>query len=165
MRETKLSHGAIPAEIRIRRAQRRDFAAVAELCARLSAGKLEENRHTLRRFRRIVADLGNDLYLADNNGHLSGLLHLHFTRQLLGPPRAEVSLLLADPGGPSELASRLLDFALARARRRLCASIVLAANDAMANLHDHLLRHGFQRGGEWYVCFLGPNDPQPDGKE
>lgn len=162
-RERRL--GTLDAQVRIRRAQRRDFAAVAELCARLGAGHLEETRHALRRFRRIVADLGNDLYLAESSGKLSGLLHLHYTRQLLEPPRAEVSLLLSDPTASPAPAGELVTFALQRARRRRCGRLVFGTQKAAGQLHDDLVRHGFQRGGEWYVCLLEPTHSQSQVEE
>ncbi len=143
---------------RVRRAQRRDFAGVAELCSRLGVGVLGTDRRTIRRFRRIVADLGNDLYLAEVGDSLCGLVHIVYARELVGPPRAEVALLLADdPSG--EARARLLACALQRARKRQCSRVVLRMGSVPTDLAELLQREGFHCGGEWYVRDLAVEPP------
>ncbi len=150
---------------RVRRAQRRDFAGVAELCSRLGVGVLGTDRRTIRRFRRIVADLGNDLYLAEVGESLCGLVHIVYARELLGPPRAEVALLLADdPTGTGEVRARLLACALQRARKRQCSRVVLRIGSVPTDLADLLQREGFHCGGEWYARDLAV-EPQAQVQE
>lgn len=137
---------------RVRRARRSDFPLVAEFCARVGAGSLEADRRTLRRFRHIVADLGNDLYLAHDGEILRGLVHIVYSRRLLGSPTAEVALLLVDPeSSPGEVADRLLGFALQRAGKRECACVVFRATELSPWIAAALHGKGFQRCGEWYA--------------
>src|SRR6185369_3116236 len=50
-------------------------------------------RAALRQFRRVVADLGADVYVADVDACVLGVMHITYTRPLSGPPRAHLELL------------------------------------------------------------------------
>jgi len=114
--------------LKIRRGRRQDFAAVMRLLA--PAEEMPADRRTLRRFRHIVADLGNDLYVAEFGQRLVGVIHASYARQLKGPQRARIEDLAVDPEcAPSEVARSLLEFMLVRARRRSCAILCCVPGD------------------------------------
>lgn len=106
--------------LEIRRGCRRDFAAVMRLLSAAPSG--EPDRRTLRRFRNIVGDLGSDLYVAELGGKVVGVIHASYVRQLRGGQAARVEDLSADAEYDQHaIEQRLLEFILARARRRACA--------------------------------------------
>lgn len=108
--------------LKIRRARRRDFAAVQRL---LALGDLAlTDRRILRRFRHIVADLGGDLYVAEAAGNVVGVIHATYVRQLGGAQRARIEELAVEPDHRSTgVDLLLLDFIVARARRRDCSTL------------------------------------------
>ena len=109
---------------RIRRSRRTDFPAVMRLLAAAGVPLPPPDRTTLRRFRRLVADLGSDLYLAVLDDAAAGLVHVSYTRQLAHAPTARIESLLVDPARRRQgIGSVLLAFADRRARRRGCASL------------------------------------------
>jgi GNAT superfamily N-acetyltransferase len=135
--------------IQHRRARRADFEMVWTLLT--GSGRAvpgEPDRATLRRFRRVVADLGSDLYVAEADGRPLGLVHVVYTRRLPGAPEARLELLVVAPEARGDdVARELAAFAAARARRRGCAAMRCAApevGDAAAVL-EHL---GWQRIGD-----------------
>ncbi|MCX8071268.1 MAG: GNAT family N-acetyltransferase [Candidatus Binatia bacterium] len=144
-------------EIRIRRARWRDFQAVADLVAQCAAGELQAERRTIRRFRHIVHDLGNDLYLAFVEDVLAGLIHLVYVRELVAPRRAEICTILVSPiveaGG---IADSLLALACKRAQKRDCGLIVIRSSAAPPNLSPSLAAAGFRSAGEWYKAAVPP---------
>jgi ribosomal protein S18 acetylase RimI-like enzyme len=110
-----------PSPIRLRRVRRADSAAVGALLAAAGAGTLPLDRATLRRFRRLVADLGADCYLAERDGALVGLVHVTYTRHFFEGQRATLALLVVDPDARRQgIGQALTDLALRRARRRGC---------------------------------------------
>lgn len=99
-------------------------------------------RRFLRRFRRLVADLGADLYVATRREAVAGCVHVTYSRQLLTGHRARIDLLAAAPQEPEAVVRALLETAIQRARRRDCVS--LALEDAEAKIDPALLqRAGF----------------------
>ena len=80
-------------EIHIRRGRRTDYAALAALCTWPAAeGNLP------RLFRRAVADLGYDLYVAEEGGRAIGVVAVSYVRALgLGGQRATLEELVVDP--------------------------------------------------------------------
>lgn len=109
-------------ELRIRRGRRQDFVAVRRLLG--STPEAEADRRTLRRFRHIAADLGADLYVAHLAGKVVGVVHVSYARQITGGQRARIEDLAADREyGQHSIESRLLAFALERARKRACGSL------------------------------------------
>ncbi len=122
------------ARYKIRRGRRLDFTAVMELLADGVRPAPPPDRASLRRFRRIAADLGSDLYVAETDGRPVGVLHVSYVRQLNSGQRARVEqLAVAEPHRGLGLERQLLDFAFARARRRACASLSWAPSAAGAN--------------------------------
>ncbi|GBD25019.1 hypothetical protein HRbin30_00333 [bacterium HR30] len=142
-------------ELFIRRAHWRDFDAVASLVAQCGAGSLLPERRTLRRFRNIVHDLGNDLYLAFSRDVLVGLVHIVYVRELVAPRRAEISSIFVSPGvanvGVGEF---LLSFARKRAQKRDCQVVVFRASESNRSVVPLLAAGGFRQAGQWYVADL-----------
>jgi len=134
-------------ELRIRRARRLDFTAVMRLLAGAVVGA---DRRTLRRYRTIVADLGADLYVAEVDGEIAGVIHATYVRQLGGGQRGRIEDLAADPQRPGlGIEKALLDFILARARKRSCSALscVPASEEAgtvarTAGLKPHRTEYG-----------------------
>jgi GNAT superfamily N-acetyltransferase len=107
--------------LKIRRGRRQDFAAVMRL---LALDEVAPDRRTLRRFRSIVADLGADLYVADLGGRVVGVIHATYARRLGGAQGARVEDLAADTDyRQHQIARRLFEFILERARKRSCATL------------------------------------------
>jgi len=145
-------------KLRMRRAQWRDFDAVAALVAECAAGELPPDRHTKRRFRRIVHDLGNDLYLAFAEQALVGLVHIVYVRELVAPRRAELAALLLAPALRCPEGYRLLvQFACMRARKRDCGVIIARLRTVAAELDAVLAGVGFESQGAWVALRLEPD--------
>ena len=108
----------------------------------------EPDRATLRRFRRVVADLGSDLYVAETDGRPLGIVHMAYTRRLAGAPEAHLELLVVAPEARRQgVGGALAALAAARARRRGCSALrcpVPASGDAGAVLE----RLGWRRTGD-----------------
>ncbi len=152
--------------VRIRRAHWRDFDAVASLVARCGAGTLVPERRTLRRFRHIVHDLGNDLYLAFLQDDLVGLVHIVFVRELVAPRRAEICSILVSPeAAQAEIGQVLLSFARKRARKRDCEVLLARAGATDYALVSLLRAGGFQSAGEWYLALLQSEKLEGNAKE
>jgi GNAT superfamily N-acetyltransferase len=114
--------------VRHRRAQRIDFAAVAALLAATGATVLQPDRATLRGFRRLVADLGCDLYVAAADGDIVGLVHVTYARRLAAPPGARLELLVVAPHARRRRIGRgLVELAAQRARQHGCRVLECAA--------------------------------------
>ena len=99
-----------------------------------------------RFFRRLVADLGHDLYVAeDAGGEIVGLVAVSYARSLL---RGGRSALLdgvrtrREPAGP--LLQGLVAFAEERARRRGCRRLAAWVDPGDAGLHAALLARGYR---------------------
>lgn len=135
--------------VRPRRARRSDFDAIWTLLAESGVtASGEPDRATLRRFRRLIADLGSDLYVAEVDGRPLGIVHTTYVRRLVGPPEARLELLVvAAEARRSGVAGALAAFAAARARRRGCTMVRCApplSGDAAAVLE----RLGWRRAGD-----------------
>ena len=113
-------------EIVLRRARRTDFDAVAALLG--IAGEAEPGRQELRRFRRVVADLGSDFYVAVQDSVVVGFVHVTYARQVFAPPRARVERLESAAGERRDgIRQALTRLAQERAMRRGCSAIDLTA--------------------------------------
>lgn len=137
--------------LEIRRGRRQDFAAVMRLLA--PGTEAEPDRRTLRRFRHVAADLGADLYVATLGGKVVGVIHLSYARTLGGGQRARIEDLAADREyAADDIARRLLEFGLGRARRRDCASLGCVPREpaAVAALESA----GLRRQASEYGCRL-----------
>jgi GNAT superfamily N-acetyltransferase len=110
--------------IRIRRARRGDFAAVREVLAASGAACPAGERADLRRFRRIVADLSGDFYVALADDRVVGFVQVSYARQVAAPGRARIEALVVAPAWREHgVASSLVDLAARRARRRGCVEV------------------------------------------
>lgn len=90
----------------------------------VTASTAEPSRAILRRFRRTIADLGADLYVADRDGEPVGVVHVQYVRPLTGPPEARLALLTVAPAARhGGIGRSLAQLAAGRARRRGCASL------------------------------------------
>ncbi|GIW44342.1 MAG: hypothetical protein KatS3mg077_1624 [Candidatus Binatia bacterium] len=136
-----------------RRAHWRDFEIVAALVAQCGAGELRAERRTLRRFRHIVNDLGNDLYLAFVGETLVGLVHIVYVRELVAPRRAEISCMMVAPHAASqEVTEALVALAFRRARKRDCRVLVYRSVNGSGAIHGTLSAAGFRLVGQWYLA-------------
>jgi N-acetylglutamate synthase-like GNAT family acetyltransferase len=117
--------------LKIRRGRRQDFAPVMRL---LGADVAAADRRTLRRFRHIVADLGADLYVAELGDRVVGVIHATYARQLAGAQTARIERVAADPiHRDREVERHLLDFIVARARKRECGALTCVPPTAAAS--------------------------------
>jgi GNAT superfamily N-acetyltransferase len=139
-------------DIHIRRGRRTDYAALAALCS----WPRDEQRpqRSLRLFRRTVADLAYDLYIADHLGEPVGVVAVSYVRELgLGGQRATLEELLVHPERRgSGIGRQLLEFALRRARRRGARRFeARPADEDAGRFLDHV---GFKPSGSRYACEL-----------
>jgi hypothetical protein len=136
--------------VRVRRGRRCDLAAVRSLLGAGAGAGLE------RVFRRIVADLGGDVYVAeDGTGAIVGLVSVVYARSLA---RGGLSAMLdgarARPEpGPAVLAG-LVAFAEERARKRGCRRLAAWVDPDDRDLRAALVARGY-RAGELLVTELG----------
>lgn len=113
-------------EIRIRRARRTDFDALAAL---LDRGDVSPRAK--RMFRNVVADLAYDLYVAEAEGALAGVVGVSYVRSLsLGGQRATLEELFVAPSRRgARVGARLLAFATDRVRTRGARAFVACPAD------------------------------------
>lgn len=114
--------------IRHRRARRTDFDAVRAILMDNGLAETAAQRAELRRFRRLVADLGADLYVAEIDARVQGIVHVTYSRLLVGGPLARLELLAVAPEIRGHGVGRsLAALAASRARRRGCTALRCAA--------------------------------------
>jgi N-acetylglutamate synthase-like GNAT family acetyltransferase len=137
-------------EVRVRRGRRSDVPALKAVLGDAAGDRLE------RRYRRMLADLGNDIYVAeDAAGAIVGVVALNYARSLCGGgPSAMLDGARAcrEPARP--LLEGLIAFAEDRARRHGCRSLVACLEHADGELRAALLARGY-RTGESFVRELG----------
>lgn len=140
--------------IHYRRAQRTDFDAIRAILTASGLSAPEPDRAGLRRFRRIVADLGGDLYLADATARVVGVVHVSYARHLISGPRARLELLVVAPDVRRRGIGRgLATWAAMRARRRGCTA--LRCGDAETDDGRAFLSNvGWRRAGEEFMFDL-----------
>jgi len=136
--------------VRVRRGRRGDLPRVLALLGRESAPR------SARLYRRVVADLGTDLYVAeDTAGEVVGLVSIVYSRALF---RGELSARLDGARASASPAVPVLDgliaFAERRARRRGCRRLEASLDGGDAELRTTLLARGY-RAGEALVADLG----------
>jgi GNAT superfamily N-acetyltransferase len=136
--------------LRVRRGRRHDLPQIRAVLGAPAVERLE------RVYRRILADLGTDVYVAeDTGGEIVGLVSVVYTRSLA---RGGLSALLdgararCAPAGP--LLEGLVAFAEDRARRRGCRRLAAWVDAGDAELRATLLARGY-RAGELFVAELG----------
>jgi N-acetylglutamate synthase-like GNAT family acetyltransferase len=138
-----------PRPIRHRRARRSDFDAICALVESSGLSAPGPERAALRRFRRLVADLGADLYVAEIDARVRGVVHVTYTRHLAHSPQARLELLAVAPEARQRGVGRsLVAVAAARARRRGCAELRCGRAAATGEARAFLLHTGWQRAGE-----------------
>ena len=127
-------------DLRVRRGRRCDLAQVRALLGTSGDDRLE------RVFRRIVADLGTDVYVAeDDGGEIVGLVAVVYARSLV---RGGLSATLdgararREPARP--LLERLVAFAEERARKRGCARLAARVAPDEADLRAALVARGYR---------------------
>ncbi len=125
-----------------------------ELAARSGLSVEPAGKSAVRRFRRLVNDLGTDLYLAflDRTDPV-GLVQITYTRRLAAAPRAEIDLLLVEPlERTGEIRDLLVRFADTRARQRGCG--VLQIRIPLAASQVPLPPDGFEPMDTGFVRIL-----------
>jgi GNAT superfamily N-acetyltransferase len=128
--------------LRVRRGRRRDLPGVQALLAVPAGDRLE------RFFRRIVADLGTDVYVAeDAGGEIAGILCIVYARSLVrGGLSATLDGARVRDASDRAALDRLVAFAEERARRRGCRRIAAWVDAGDAALRDTLMARGWQAG-------------------
>ncbi|MFN8626616.1 MAG: GNAT family N-acetyltransferase [Candidatus Binatia bacterium] len=140
--------------VTIRRGRRTDFTAVMELLAEEGVPLPPADRTTLRRFRRLVADLGTDFYVAVIDGRIEGLVHVTYARQLTQGATATLErLVVAEACGDNGIGMALLRFAQRRARNRGCARFSCALPASAHDRREFLERSGLEAHGEWLAVY------------
>ena len=140
-------------DIRIRRGRRTDYSALSALCGWPAADA--SPTHALRRFRRVVADLAYDLYVAEDDGSAVGMVAVSYVRSLpLGGQRATLEQLVVHAERRrTGIGRRLLEFAIGRALRRGARAFEARPGDEdAARFLDHL---GFRPSGVRYGRPIG----------
>jgi len=137
--------------IRHRRARRSDFEAIRALLAAGGLPELSPERTGRHRFRAVLADLGADLYVAERDARVVGVVHVVYSRRLTGAPEARLAVLTVAPEARRHGVGRgLAAFAAARARRRGCAALRCAAAPDADAQRAFLIRSGWRPRDEQF---------------
>jgi N-acetylglutamate synthase-like GNAT family acetyltransferase len=137
----------LPRPIRHRRCRRTDFAEVARLLAEAGLPAPVPDRATLHRFRRMVADLGADLYVAVRDERVVGFVHVSYVRRIARGGVARVESLVVTPGERgSGVGSSLAELARQRARHRGCSEICCAVPAGASR--EFLTHRGWRLAGD-----------------
>ena len=136
-------------EIRIRRGRRTDHAALAAL----GGWPLDEAHpaRSVRLFRKVVADLAYDLYVAEEADRIVGLVAVSYVRVLpLGGQRAVLEELLVERECRGRgVGRKLLEFVLRRAAARGVRRFeTRSVDESSGRFLDHF---GFRADGRCYV--------------
>jgi GNAT superfamily N-acetyltransferase len=141
--------------IRHRRARRTDFEAIRALLTASGLAAPEPDRAGLRRFRRIVADLGADLYLAVADARVVGVVHVSYARHLDRGPQARLELLAVAPDVRRRgIGTGLAALVARRARRRGCAVLHCGTAGETDAGRDLLRRAGWRPAGQQFMLDL-----------
>ncbi len=127
---------------RVRRSRRRDLPQLAALLGPDADGG------RARSFRRIVADLGNDVYVAENpGGEIVGMVSVVYARSLVhGGLSAMLDGARARHKPARVLLEPLVAFAEERARKRGCRRLTAWVECWDAELRTTLLERGYATG-------------------
>lgn len=142
------------APVRLRRARRADLGGILEVMADAGAPLPIPDRATLRRFRRLVADQGADLYVAVSGMRVLGFVHATYARQLASPERARIEALVTRPAESEEVGSSLVRLAIERARKRGCARLDWPPGESAPAGHSLLATGGWLSAGELFYIDL-----------
>ena len=144
-------------EIRIRRARRTDYSALAALGAWPAVEG--SAARSVRLFRRVVSDLAYDVYVAEDDRQPIGFVAVSYIRALaLGGQRATLEDLVVHPEFRGRgLARRLFDFVRQRAERRGVRAFEAGAESESA---ERFLEHlGFRPRGRCHAWPIGRGGP------
>ena len=152
---TAMAAQSIPGtDVHVRRGRRQDLTRVSAMLGAAAATSPPERLAHF--FRRVLADLGSDVYVAeDARGEIVGLVAVTYARSLM---HGGHSALLdgvrtcREPAGP--LLEGLLLFAEERARRRGCRRLTAWVEPGDVTLRAALLARGY-RAEELLVSELG----------
>lgn len=132
-----------------RRVRRTDFDAVRTLLADGGLPSPSADRGDRHRFRRLMSDLGADLYLAERGPSALGIVHITYVRRLAAPATARIELLLVSPAARLQGIGRgLVAFAVERARRRGCAVLRCRVGPGAEVARIFFGRTGWRGGAE-----------------
>ena len=144
----------VPRRVRFRRGRRTDFVSTMQILASSGVPVPPPDRRVLRRFRRLVADLGADFYVAVLDGALVGFVHVTYARRLAEAPAARLEILVVAPHVRRRGIGRsLAALAADRARRRGCAELQWVGGGETAQAF--LRAVGFEPAGALYSRVLG----------
>lgn len=136
-------------DVRVRRGRRRDADALGRVLGVPFDGR------RARVFRRLLADLGNDVYVAeDAGGELVGMVAVVYRRSLVGGGLAAVLDGVRTRAGAGSLLDGLVAFAEERARRRGCFRLTACVAPDDAAVRAALVARGY-RAGEAFATDLG----------
>jgi hypothetical protein len=128
-------------DVRVRRGRRRDLAALGRTLGVPVEGRLA------RVFRRILADLGNDVYVAeDAGGELVGVVSVVYRRSLMQGGLAAVLDGVRTRPEAAPLLDGLVAFAEERARRRGCRRLTACVAPEDAAVRAALVARGYRPG-------------------
>lgn len=134
--------------IRHRRGRRTDLMDVLRLLAQTGEVAPVPERAMLSRFRRIVSDLGNDLYVALVGERPVGFVHITYRRHITLGLRGRVEALIVNADERTrEVTVSLARLAEQRARRRCCIDLSYAAEGSASGLNEVLAESGWLAAG------------------
>lgn len=121
---------------------------ILRLLASAGTGAPVPDRALLRRFRHIVSDLGNDLYVALIGERPEGFIHITYRRHITLGTRARVeSLVVSEQERAQEVTASLAALAGRRARRRSCFDLCFATTNASSAIEEVLVEVGWKPEG------------------
>jgi hypothetical protein len=128
-------------DVRVRRGRRRDLDALGGTLGVPVEGRLA------RMFRRILADLGNDVYVAeDASGELVGVVSVVYRRSLMEGGLAAILDGVRTRPGATPLLEGLVAFAEERARRRGCRRLTAWVAPQDGAVRAALVARGYRVG-------------------
>jgi Acetyltransferase (GNAT) family len=135
--------------IRHRRGRRTDLMEILRLLAQTEGVAAVPDRAMLRRFRRIVSDLGNDLYVALIGERLQGFVQITYRRHVTLGLRGRVESLIVNADERArEVATSLAILAEQRARRRCCFDLSYAPDNVSHTVNEILAGKGWVPAGQ-----------------
>jgi ribosomal protein S18 acetylase RimI-like enzyme len=139
----------VTCEVLIRRATREDLAAILDLIRRdsFSYQKEDVDADYGRAFEEIEAHPDNELIVATRDGEVIGTLQLTFIPGLSygGGWRAQVEAVrVREDLRNLKIGTRLMEWAIARARERNCKLVQLTTNVARVDAQRFYRQLGFQ---------------------
>jgi N-acetylglutamate synthase-like GNAT family acetyltransferase len=141
--------------LKIRRGKRVDFAAVMALVQRGEEREWPSEKALVRLFRRLVSDLGYDLYVAERDGQVCGVVMVGYRRLLVQGGLCAVldGVITTETGG--EIEQQLIAFAQERAHKKGCRLFQAQVSKQQREEWERLLcAAGFTPAGEWFSCSL-----------